>query len=405
MRSSEWRLNDFVFKIISGLDNADRLESQLKIYDIEFKYDAYLVILVKILDFDNSAQADTPQEWSLVRGAVHSAISEMLPYSMLKCDISQESIGILVNFLSSDADAERKVRDACDEARKTLLDKLGVSICVVLGRTVPDWKQSQESYRYAFRMFELINSIGINRLADSQGQTVLRYEYSLDLEMRLLRHLQGGEVEECRKELLRIFDDAAKANLNMKSQEHLYYDLLTTATRAINMLPPVMMDEIYAYSRQLVAFSAYRSVEDVQGVILDFYDNVCRIVAQMRTGLVKQADIAQVIDYLHDNYHDINLTQAAVADYFHMQASSLSLLFKKRQGVNMMDYLHSLRIEHAKRLLLSSQDSKVSDIAAQSGFSSVKTFIRVFKSYTGVTPGRYHSINMRSSHGGQGKNA
>jgi YesN/AraC family two-component response regulator len=97
-----------------------------------------------------------------------------------------------------------------------------------------------------------------------------------------------------------------------------------------------------------------------------------------------------ITDYLHNYYNDVNLTQTSIADHFGVTCSSLSLQFKKKQGINMMDYLHMLRVEKAKELLRTT-DMKIIKITEVVGFGNVKTFIRVFKNCTGVTPGIFRS--------------
>jgi transcriptional regulator GlxA family with amidase domain len=60
----------------------------------------------------------------------------------------------------------------------------------------------------------------------------------------------------------------------------------------------------------------------------------------------------------------------------------------------MTDYLHMLRVEKAKELL-STSDMKIAKITEVVGFGNVKTFIRVFKTFTGLTPGIFRNNGYR----------
>jgi transcriptional regulator GlxA family with amidase domain len=62
--------------------------------------------------------------------------------------------------------------------------------------------------------------------------------------------------------------------------------------------------------------------------------------------------------------------------------------FKKRTSMSVIEYLHSVRINIAKKLL---QQSKlyIDDIGYEIGFNSVSFFNRKFKEHTGMTPGEY----------------
>jgi YesN/AraC family two-component response regulator len=70
--------------------------------------------------------------------------------------------------------------------------------------------------------------------------------------------------------------------------------------------------------------------------------------------------------------------------------SYLSRSYKKFRGINLLDYIHKIRIEKAK-LIINSTNLK--DVAQQVGYYESKALIRVFKKYEGVTPGRFKKIN------------
>ncbi|MDR1970759.1 MAG: AraC family transcriptional regulator [Treponema sp.] len=71
-----------------------------------------------------------------------------------------------------------------------------------------------------------------------------------------------------------------------------------------------------------------------------------------------------------------------------MSVPSFCRRFKKRTGMSFVEYLHSIRINTAKKLL---QQSKmyVDDICYECGFNSVSFFNRKFKEHTGMTPVEY----------------
>jgi len=70
---------------------------------------------------------------------------------------------------------------------------------------------------------------------------------------------------------------------------------------------------------------------------------------------------------------------------------SLNRRFKAATGSTLIDYLQNLRVEEAKRLLETSQKSS-DDIAADVGYENPAFFRRLFKRYTGMTPGQYRRM-------------
>ena len=77
-----------------------------------------------------------------------------------------------------------------------------------------------------------------------------------------------------------------------------------------------------------------------------------------------------------------------LAEAFHLSPQYISQLFKSEIGVNFLTYLTNLRMERAKKLLLSTA-LPVSEVAEQSGYGDYRVFTKAFKKSEGVTPSQY----------------
>lgn len=71
-----------------------------------------------------------------------------------------------------------------------------------------------------------------------------------------------------------------------------------------------------------------------------------------------------------------------------MNAKYLSSFFKEQTGENLSDYINRVRLSKAK-LLLKGSNMTVNEAALKTGYNNCNTFIRVFKKYEGITPGKY----------------
>lgn len=69
-----------------------------------------------------------------------------------------------------------------------------------------------------------------------------------------------------------------------------------------------------------------------------------------------------------------------------------SRLFHEHAGISFKQYLTTLRVEYAKRLLEERQ-LPVIDVGSECGFHSPSQFIRAFKQITGMTPSAYRNEN------------
>lgn len=103
-----------------------------------------------------------------------------------------------------------------------------------------------------------------------------------------------------------------------------------------------------------------------------------------------------VFDYLDAHFME-DITLEKVADVAGFSKFHFSRLFKQCSGYNFYDYLCYRRIKSAEDLLLK-PDTSVTEIALQSGFSSLSTFNRTFKRIKGCTPSEYRTLYKQSLH-------
>ena len=96
--------------------------------------------------------------------------------------------------------------------------------------------------------------------------------------------------------------------------------------------------------------------------------------------------IKNVLTYCSEHYTE-PLTLEILSRELHLNKYYISHIFKERMNIGFSDFVNSLRIEHACNLL--EKGSNITDIAFASGFSSIRTFNRVFVQNTGMTPRDY----------------
>lgn len=114
----------------------------------------------------------------------------------------------------------------------------------------------------------------------------------------------------------------------------------------------------------------------------------------------RQKDLVEkfntVFDYLDEHFSE-DLTLETVADVAGFSKFHFSRLFKQCSGYNFYDYLCYRRIKSAETLLLKPSLS-ITEVALQSGFSSLSTFNRTFKKIKGCTPSEYRSLYRSQLH-------
>lgn len=104
--------------------------------------------------------------------------------------------------------------------------------------------------------------------------------------------------------------------------------------------------------------------------------------------------IAPVLDYIHANYHNVDLTNEHIAQVFNYHPYYLSQMIKECTGKTLHQYLIQYRIKAAQKNLITTNDA-INVIAWKSGFRSVAYFIKTFKEQVGVTPKVYRKEHIQ----------
>ena len=103
--------------------------------------------------------------------------------------------------------------------------------------------------------------------------------------------------------------------------------------------------------------------------------------------------IHAVFDYLVEHFTD-NIRLSDIAAHFGMNAWTFSRRFQKNSGKSFTEYLTTLRLSHACKLLVES-DMPVIDICFEVGYSNVSNFNRAFLKARGMTPMLYRRLAKR----------
>jgi len=172
---------------------------------------------------------------------------------------------------------------------------------------------------------------------------------------------------------LQIIRNGADA-LPLETEQHL---LPTEKQPRPRSLTPI--EQLQAQSLAQVVFSlcwmACDNNASLPGTLPDWLSNVLQ-VSEAKPAL-KVKDLAQKVGF---------------------SESQFRRLFVQWVGMPPHQYLHQHRLQHAQRLL-ETTDITCAEISRQLGFSSLSHFTQTFKSTFGVTPARHRQIFLQSMQG------
>lgn len=100
--------------------------------------------------------------------------------------------------------------------------------------------------------------------------------------------------------------------------------------------------------------------------------------------------LKKVIDYINKNFHE-SITLPKAASNVNMSLTSFCNFFKENYRLTFVEYVNSVRVGHACKLL-TEKDRSIVDVAYGSGYNSLANFNKQFKKYKQMTPTEYRKV-------------
>lgn len=101
-------------------------------------------------------------------------------------------------------------------------------------------------------------------------------------------------------------------------------------------------------------------------------------------------EMDRIRKFVYENYAgDVSISY--VSECFNISPSYLSRLFHEKTGQKFINFVTEVRMEAAKKMILSQKNKPVKEVASEVGYSSVRHFSKTFQRYTGCLPSEYYA--------------
>ena len=115
---------------------------------------------------------------------------------------------------------------------------------------------------------------------------------------------------------------------------------------------------------------------------------------QVEGNILDDDVVSKIIYYLQKDYRftkKISLDE--ISNYVGYSKYYTSTIFHKKYGMTIQDFIISLKIEYAKKLILETNYS-ITEIIMESGFSSLSNFYSIFNKIVGCSPLKFKKKNV-----------
>jgi len=340
-------------------------------------------------DMDKNVQDNSirwqDQERKLVDFAITNVLSEAVSQTGASIYFRKGELhGI---FIQHDLPGESLA--AAEELHRQINGYLKISFTLGLGMPVDSLSEavfSAETAEAALksRYFEGLNRVVSARQheADTEAKTKLE-----KLQQKLAASLTHPLQEEAEDTAWELIQAVRRFALNNRSTAitaiYASLRLLEVQLKELGVTPDEADSDEHTLLERLNGFHTFSDLTE--------YFNACALELKNRAaeklGNKELIQLVQVKAYIDEKYAD-NITLESMAGLVYMNPYYFSSFFKKHTGDNFKQYLTSVRMKHAHKMLIQS-DLMVYEIAELVGYNNARQFSDMFKKRYGKLPLEY----------------
>lgn len=349
--------------------------------------DYYAVGILVIAGYDGTYNEEMLTELDFRKIAIRDIIAKAYSRTVSTHDMGENQLGLLINGDSeSTSDFLEEIRRTLKELHGRLAHSLNVQTYMPVGGCYLQMTEISRSYEEA-RLLLHRESWSEDRpiiFHDDESSALPAYYYPPDVELRLINLVKSGSLPETEALLRQIRENNLdQRNLPTAVCKILVNEMTGTLLKCCEQSVGENDRHGEEVEAALLASESGRSPKAAFEQLAAAFLHLCRKQHDRKKSHNKQLK-DDLIRHLEEKYMQTDLSLTTLADRFNTSEAYISYFFKEQTGVNFSDYLESIRMTHAKRMLTESE-MPVNEISAWVGYYSLNSFSRAFKRANGLS--------------------
>ena len=363
-------------------------------------YDRLSVIVAEIDDYAEFTTKYKLRDQHLLKFIIENAFHDLGQQNgtfVWHVWIEPHRIAFVMHLVQTGRQETKTGKAFAEEFQKWIQKNLELTVTIGVGADSDSIETIADSFRNAQENVALKPIFGKGAIIDnrkSAGKRSLDNDAYLQTLKDAMQSFRMNESD-WREKLARVFVDLKETRFTERDLSIFVNSFVQQMNRAISGLSPGIRDIWTSQYRPRFSELPHtvETVGEVEALIMDTMTQLESAVDEDRKARRHHSIAMQAKSYIDAHYADPDLSLARVSDYLKMQPSTLSQLFKEELGEKFIDYVLKVRMQHAKKLLVETEDS-IQSIAEKVGYQNVISFYRAFKKVQNIPPGEYRNMHQ-----------
>ncbi|MCI9626594.1 MAG: helix-turn-helix transcriptional regulator [Clostridia bacterium] len=376
--------------LIGGVDYDAPIEEILSNMNICMPYSKYVLLMYYVDSYGDFFEgANSLNEYKRIERidfVFKNIVGELLGEHFKHVSFNDETVTYFLFNFENRKDTP-KIYELAKKSQKIIFDNFNIQFTIAVSDIHDSYRGIAEAYQEVLEAIKYRSPASGEFIAFEdirQEDNKYKYYESMD-EENLIRVIKSGDAA-CAIDIIQ--SNLALDTYSLKGRRRVIYDIIKILIKLIDEAMPEGYSNLALRDSLIEVLFENKSVAEMEQIVyaaiedlVQFFDN------DDNNNIVREIE-----KFVNDNYMNPNMNIAMIGEHFCLSPAYMSKLYKQGKGIGLLDYMNKTRIEHAK-LLLQESRMNLEDIAIQVGFANKITFMRVFKKYMRMTPGKYREVH------------
>lgn len=404
--------NNYLIKLLKGKYNLQdqEIEQLKKKLDINFLFENFTVVAFRVeeyisVDTEVDLNNGSFNKIALTLFVIKNVVEELLTIQQHQQCYVIEVDEMLIAIIDFGRSEERSLRidllQRIQEAKEFFENKMGIYLTMGISGIHKEAIHISDAYKQALEAIEYRILVGDKRIIEydkiEYGEDAVHacYDFILD-EQKFINAIKVNDFKSAKQVLDTIFKNNFVRSIPIELAKRRMMSIVDLMTHAVQELDlgdkqdgskQVDIDKQQQIDLLLQCQTVNQLQQEMNRILIQIDESL-----QNYKELNEHSVLKRIKAFIKKEYSNFDMNVGFVADEFQMDATYLSRVMKKDIGKSMLEFIHDVRLSEAKKLIQET-DLSIKEIGEKVGYINPQTFIRVFKKYEGITPGKYKELH------------